>query len=222
MMEEAMRIAIIGAGNLGAALGRGWSARGHEVVFGVRDPGEGAAAVKGGAPVGTEVAAVAAAARRADVVVLAVPAGAVTEAVRELGGATGALDGVIVIDATNPVGPGLRLTLGPNGESQGERTQALVPRARVVKSFNQVGAENIAAAAFAVRPVMFVAGDDAEARRTVARLADDLDLEAVDVGALTRARKLEHMAMLWIALSASPSSGLGRRFAFALVRPAGR
>lgn len=215
-----MRIAIIGAGNLGGALGRRWADRGHEVVYGVRDPSEGAAAVKGGLTHGARVASLADAAAGAAVVILATPAGAVADAVASLGAALGS---AIVVDATNPVGPGLRLLTGPDGESQAERTQALLrtsaPGARVVKSFNQTGANVVAdPSAFTPRPMMAVAGDDADARRVVMALAEDLGFEGVDAGALPRARELERLAMLWIALSANPAAGLGRDFAVALAR----
>src|ERR671935_102980 len=147
-----MRIAIIGAGNLGGALGRRWAAAGHDVTFGVREDG----GVKGGLPAGARTASVEGAAAGAEVVVLAVPAGAVADAVA----AAGPLGGKVVVDATNPIGPGLTLAAGPNGESAAERTQALVPGAKVVKAFNQTGANNVANPAYGDSPpVMFYAGD---------------------------------------------------------------
>ena len=60
------------------------------------------------------------------------------------------------------------------------------------------------------RPVMFVAGNHASACATGAALAGALGFEAVQAGALLRARELDRLAMLWIALSASPVAGLGR------------
>lgn len=96
-----MHIAILGSGNLGSALGRGWSARGHAISFGVRDVTEGGAAVKGGLPDGARVATLDDAVREAEVVVLAMPAAAVADVITVLGAA---LDARIVVDATNPVG----------------------------------------------------------------------------------------------------------------------
>src|SRR5215212_2599951 len=113
-----MRVSVIGAGNVGGTLGRRWAERGHEVVFGVRRPAEGAAAVKGGGalPAGARVAAPAEAVRGADVVLLATPWGAVPDALREAGAEDGALDGVVLVDATNPIAAGLRVDTGPKGE----------------------------------------------------------------------------------------------------------
>lgn len=209
-----MNIAIIGAGNLGSALARGWLARGHAVTMAVRDP-HATDAVKGGTPSGAAVATSRDAVANADVVIVATPARAMTDVLSPL---VDLLKGKIVVDATNPVGPGIQLVTGVDGASQAEAMQALLPDARVIKSFNQTGANNIPAVAGTPRPVMFVAGDDASACTIVARLADDLGFESVHAGALVRSRELERLAILWISLSASAATGLGRGFAFALVR----
>ena len=211
-----MRIAVIGAGNVGGTLGRRWAQLGHEVRFGVRDPARGAAAVKGGdaLPSGATVATPAEAARGADVVVLTTPWTAVADAVRELG--PGALDGVVLVDATNPLGPGFALDVGPQGESGAERLQALVPRARVVKAFNTTGFNNMADPVYGGEPtVMFYTGDDAEAKSAVRALAAALGFDAVDAGPLLRSRELEHLALLWISLA---FGGMGREIAFKLAR----
>jgi len=169
-----MRIAVIGSGNVGGTLGRRWATLGHDVVFGVRDPKRGAAAVKGGAGEGAlpdraRVATHAQAVRgddgwRADVVLVATPWPAVASALSELG--PGALDGVVLLDATNPLGPGLRLESGPDGASGAEQVQALAPTAWVVKAFNTTGFDNMRDPVYEGRAsVMFYAGDDAAARQ---------------------------------------------------------
>src|SRR5262245_14752837 len=83
-----MRIAVIGAGNIGRTLGGKWTAARHDVVYGVRRPGEPA------------TASVADAVSGADVVVLAVPGGAAKDVIASLGGG---LAGKVVVDATNDV-----------------------------------------------------------------------------------------------------------------------
>ncbi len=206
-----MKIAIIGAGNVGAALGGRWIAAGHQVTFGLRPDRQAKDALPAGAAHATVRDAVAA----AEVIVLAVPAKAAADVIREAGAA---MTGKVVIDATNPVGAGITALTGPNGESQAEQLQALAPGARVVKSFNQTGAENMADPGYSVPLVNFVAGDDPAARAVALGLARDVGFEGVDVGPLSRARELERMAMLWISLAVNPASGLGRRFGFAIVK----
>src|SRR5437763_15741395 len=91
-----MKIAVIGKGYVGAALGGRWAAAGHEVVYGVGDP------AKGGGPGGT-AAAVADAPRAAEVVLLAVPWGAARAALAS----AGALTGEVLLARTNPLTPDL-------------------------------------------------------------------------------------------------------------------
>lgn len=220
-----MRIAVIGAGHVGGTLGRRWAAAGHAVTFGVRDPGRGDGAVQGGPlkggplPAGARVTSPAEAVRGAEAVLLATPWGAVPDAVRAVG--AGALDGVPVLDATNPLGPDLGLVLGPQGESGGERVQALAPGARVVKVFNTTGYENMRdPASYPGGAVtMCYAGDDAGAKAVAHRLAADLGFTPVDAGPLARSRELEHLAALWIGLAyGAGAAPLGTDFAFQLVR----
>lgn len=215
-----MRVGIIGAGNVGSALGHRLAARGHEIVFGVREPARGAATVKGGVPDGAQVASVSDAVRGSDAVILATPWGGVADALREAGAGRGNLDGVTLIDATNPLGPGFTLDVGPNGASAAERIQSLAPRAHVVKAFNTTGANNMLDPAYDGAPtVMFYAGDDADAKRTTRQLVADVGFEPIDAGPLIRARELEHFAMLWIALAMGIGvPAMGRDIAFRLVR----
>jgi 8-hydroxy-5-deazaflavin:NADPH oxidoreductase len=217
-----MRVAVIGAGNVGGTLGRRWAAAGHDVTFGVRDAARGADAVKGeGAlPERAHVSSLADAVRDADVVVLATPWAAVAGALRELGAATGELDGVPLIDATNPLGPGFRVLVGPAGESGAEQVQALAPGARVVKAFNTTGYENMRDPVFdGSATVMFYAGDDTNAKSVARELIEVLGFQAIDTGGLVRARELEHLAVLWIAIAAGiGTSPLGRNVAFRLLR----
>lgn len=220
-----MRIAILGAGNVGGTLGRRWAEAGHDVKFGVRRPDAGAQAVKGGQgqglPSRTSVVSPAEAVREANVVVLATPWGAVEDALREAGRDAGALDGRPLLDATNPLKAGFALDVGPGGESGAERIQALVPNAHVVKVFNTTGAENLRDPTYGgAATVMFYAGNDTGAKRVAHELASTLGFDPVDAGVLTRARALENLAALWIALAngATGAPALGRNIAFRLVR----
>jgi len=218
-----MRIAILGAGNVGGTLGRRWADAGHDVKFGVRRADAGAAAVKGGQglPPRASVVAPAEAVRDANVVILATPWGAVGDALREAGADAGALDGRPLLDATNPLKAGFALDVGAGGESGAERVQALVPNAHVVKAFNTTGAENMRDPIYGgAATVMLYAGNDIGAKRVAHELASTLGFDPVDAGVLSRARELEHLAALWIALAngATGAPALGRQFAFRLVR----
>jgi 8-hydroxy-5-deazaflavin:NADPH oxidoreductase len=205
-----MRIAIVGAGNVGQALGKGWRKAGHEVSYALRAATSNK--IDALSADGSRVVAMDKAAGAAEVLVLAVPWPAVAEAVSSLG----PLAGKILIDATNPLTAKLELAVGGN-DSAGETVARLAPGARVVKAFNTTGAENMAnASAFAARPMMPVAGDDAAAKAAVRTLAEDLGFEAVDAGPLAMSRQLEPLAMLWIKLAYA--QGFGRDFAFALAR----
>ena len=207
-----MRIAIVGTGNLGRALGLRWAAR-HDVTFGTRDPT--AAHVQELVRLGSgraRAVPVAHAAREAEVIVLATPWGGTEAAVRQLG----PIPGRILVDATNPLAPNLSgLTLG-HATSAGERVAEWAPGARVVKAFNTTGAGNLMNPRYGDQAItMFLCGDDPSAKATVMGLAQDIGLEPVDTGPLTMARYLEPLAMLWISLAYQ--RGMGPNFAFKIL-----
>ena len=119
---------VIGAGNVGRALGGGWLKAGHKVTLAVRDPGgANATALKkqGFGVVTTKDAAA------AGVIVLAVPWAALSAVLKSLG----SLVGKIVVDATNPLAPDMSLAIAYN-DSAAETVARLAPGARVVKAFN--------------------------------------------------------------------------------------
>ncbi len=197
-----MRIAIIGKGNVGQAIGGGWAAAGHAVTYGSRTPS---------APDEADTAAAAAA---ADVVAVATPFAAVADVVAAASG----LKGKTVIDCTNPlamIDGRLQLAIG-HTTSGGEKLAALAPEAFVFKTLNQTGYEVLGGAkAFSTPPAMFVAGDDATRKTVVLGLVRDLGFEAIDAGPLVNSRLVEAFAMLWI--DQALVRGGGRRFAFARV-----
>ncbi len=205
-----MHIAIVGAGNVGSALGSGWHKAGHQVSYALRaKTGKSADKVRAD---GFEIRLMGEAAAKAEVIVFAVPWAGVAEAVKSLGD----VSGKIIIDAVNPLTPALELAIGFT-ESAGENLARLAPGAHVVKAFNTTGAENMAGAhAFKMKPMMPIAGDDAGAKAKVMKLAEDLGFEAVDAGPLKSARLLEPLAMFWIKQAYVQK--LGRDFAFAMTR----
>jgi predicted dinucleotide-binding enzyme len=131
--------------------------------------------------------------------------------------AVGPLDGMTVIDATNPVVPPYARLAVSGDDSGAETIKRRIPSARVVKAMNTCGWETMAEPVYPEgRAVMSVAGDDAAAKERVLRLARDLGFDAVDAGDLPVARLLEPLAMLWIRLATA--EGLGRGCAFRLMR----
>ena len=205
-----MRIAVIGAGNVGTTLGRGWTRRRHQVTYGVRDPSSAKAAAL--AQGGVQVTAPTQAVERSEVVVLATPWAATKDAVEALGD----LGGRPLLDATNPIGPGLTLAVGDGG-SGGELVQAWAPTARVVKIFNTTGVENMASPLYGDQAAtMFYCGDDEPACAVAAKLAADLGFDAVSAGPLRNAALLESHALLWINLARG--QGVSRGIAFRLLR----
>ncbi len=204
-----MRIGILGAGNVGGTLGRLWARKGHEISFGVREPSRVAelatlTRARAGPP---------AVAADAEVVVLAVPWGAVPDALA----AAGDLTGKILVDATNPLLGGLKgLSLGTD-RSGAEEVARLAPGARVIKAFNGLGMqtlERVAAGELAAGG--FYCGDDAPAKQVLAGLMGETGLSPVDCGPLTAARMLEPLAFLWIHLAYRV--GMGPNIAFFLNR----
>ena len=88
---------------------------------------------------------------------------------------------VLLLDATNPLGPNFELQVGADGASAAEQIQAMVPRAHVVKIFNSTGFDNMRNPVYAGEATtMFYAGDDAGAKLTAGALATALGFDAID------------------------------------------
>jgi hypothetical protein len=210
-----MKIAVIGYGNVGRTLGRGWLRRGHEVVYGARDPDSEKVREFRAQHPALRVIPVEEAIQRSELAALATP----YEGALQTAEKAGDWEGRIVLDCTNPIGPGLKLLVG-HTTSGAEEIAKRARGATVVKSFHTTGWENMDDSGYPgygnLKPVMFVCGDDPLANRKVCGLAQDLGFEAVDWGPLEGARYLEPMAMVWII--PGRVKGWGPDFAFALLR----
>jgi predicted dinucleotide-binding enzyme len=160
---------------------------------------------------GAQAVSVAGAADGAEAVVFAIPAGAVVEVARTLGD----LRGKIVVDCTNAIGKGFMLTVGHTTSSSEELARAL-PGARVVRAFNQQGAETLRNPVFGGRAATnFIASDDTDAAARVRELTADVGLEGVLAGPLSSSRYLEPMTLLWIAMAKALGT---REFGISLLR----
>ncbi len=181
-----MNIAVIGSGNVGSALGKGFGAKGHNVTFGSRDPRK---------EKDKKFDTVANAIAKSDVVVLAVPWDAVEDVLK-----SNDVSGKTVIDCTNPIGEGMELMMGCT-TSAGENVAKLAKGAKVVKAFNTTGSANMENPVFGTTKVtMMYAGDDDGAKKIAHQLIGDIGFDPVDAGPLKNARYLEPLAMLWINL----------------------
>jgi hypothetical protein len=203
------RIAVLGAGNVGGALGRIWLSKGHQVTFGLPDPQKKRRDIVAGAQIATNKEAVA----ESEVVVLSVPWPAAQDAIRS----SGDLDHKILIDCTNPLTPDLKgLALGTT-TSAAETVAVWARTSRIVKAFNTIGAANYGNAQFGTeRADGFYCGDDQDAKNVVKPLIEDIGLNPVDVGPLRNARALEPLALLWIDLAVN--QGQGPNHGFKLLR----
>lgn len=189
-------IALIGTGNVGAALGRRFAEQGHAVTYGSRNPADADVVelvrVTGH---GAVALAPAEAAARSRVVVVAVPWTAAEDVVRSLGD----LSGKIVVDPTNPrvqAADGFA-DYPPLPDSNAERIARLAPNATVVKAFSTLGAETMLDPSLAKHPVTIpLVGDDRAAKEVIAALVREIGLEPVDVGPLRHARVIEGLHYL--------------------------
>ena len=208
-----MKVTIVGAGNMGRAIGTRAVAGGHEVEIVDHDPSDAGAlaqelggstsALDPGAPFGGEV------------VVFAVYYPAIKDAVGQY---ADEIAGKVVVDITNPVDTETwdRLATAP-GSSSAEEVAEIVPDGTsVVKAFNTSFAPTLVAGEVDGQPLdIFIAGDDEGAKQTVSQLVSDGGLRPLDVGPLARAQQLEHLGFLHISIQ--QPLGLGFASAFKLL-----
>ncbi len=197
-----MKIAIIGAGNIGGTLGKKWAQAGHEVRFGARNPSY---------PKFNELREVGAvttiseALNGADVILLSLPGAAVAEFVDQHGLA---LAGKVVIDAANNVGRAEMNNLSALNEK--------APGAHLVRAFSTLGWENFANPQLGGQVIDLFYCGQAAARAVADRLITETGLRPVYVGDLETVQVVDGLTRLWFALAYA--QGQGRRIAFKLIR----
>lgn len=191
----ATKIGIIGNGNVGSALARGFQRAGHEVRA-----------------VGNDKAAVREAASWGELVLLAVPFGAIDDVVKNVGDA---VKGKTVVDVTNALDANSNLAIGFT-TSGAEELQKKLAGARVVKAFNTVFAQHMDSGRLGDKPLTaFVAADDDGAKETVLELARGIGFDPVDAGPLKSARLLESLGFFNIQLGYV--HGMGTKIGFKLL-----
>ena len=185
---DKLKIGVIGAGNVGIALGTVWVKAGHEVMFSSRhleDDKSLAAGLGAGASAGTPLEAAA----FGDVLLFSVPYGALPDLGKEL---AEQIKGKVIIDACNPF-PDRDGEIADWAREKGAglASAELLPGARVVRAFNAVGAERMGTANQEPGRIgMPIAGDDAEAVEIASQLIREIGYEPVLVGGLAMGKYL--------------------------------
>ena len=202
-----MKVTIIGAGNMGRAIGTRLVAGSHEVEILDRDPAEAQALVDelGGSATALDPGA----SFGGEVVVFALYYPGIKDAVREH---ADQLAGKVVVETSNPVDAdsGDRLATPPGMSATEELAKLVPPGTPVVKAFNTTFANTLMAGEVAGQQLdVLIAGDDEEAKRKVSLLASDAGLRPIDVGPLRRAQQLEHLGFLHISLQQPLDLGFG-------------
>jgi predicted dinucleotide-binding enzyme len=196
-----MKIGIIGSGEVGQTLGSAFLSEGYEVMLGTRNPSKEDVVKWRQAHPGAQTGLFSAAAQHGEILVLAVAGSAAEEAIQLAGPEN--FSGKVVIDATNPISK-----QAPTGcvlhfytsleESQLERLQRVVPKARFVKAFNSVGSNFMYKPAFPDGiPTMFICGNDPKAKEVVTDILLRFGWEVEDMGQEEAARAIEPLCLLW-------------------------
>jgi predicted dinucleotide-binding enzyme len=187
-----MKIAVIGAGNIGGTIGEWWIKAGHQVAYGLRDPSK-----------RTGAKSFEQALDGAEAVLLAVPGAATVEFVREH---ARSLDGKIIVDATNNF-------RAAKMNSWPELTPA-IPTAQLYRAFNSLGWDVFAKPLIGgVQADLFYCGPDGRGREVVEQLISDAGLRPIWVGGADQVDTVDGVLRLWVVLSRMR----GRHTAFKLV-----
>lgn len=204
-----MKIAIIGTGNVGAALASKWAQKGHTIFLGVRDTAQFKGLELLNNP-NTSVHSITEAVAQSEVILLATPAPMTVEIAQSLGDTTGK----VIIDAMNIV-----MGRGPQGYKH--TTDAILDHTAtrdVVKCFNTTGFNNMQNPVYdGVAIDMFVAGDSEKGRAVATQLALDAGFGACyAIGGNEKFELMEQFAWFWINLAMF--QGQGREIGFKLLR----
>ncbi|MDJ0751877.1 MAG: NAD(P)-binding domain-containing protein [Ardenticatenaceae bacterium] len=198
-----MKISIIGAGNIGGTLGGKWATQGHQVVFGVRDPQAGKVQILLESH-GTTAHSINKSITEAEVVVFAIPGGAMAETVGRLGDN---LNGKILIDATNHV--------GQQQMHQLPLLRQAAPESAIFRAFSTLGWENFADPVIGGQQVdLFYCGDSGSGQEMVNDLIADIGLRPIYIGGLDQVDIIDSLARLWFVMALQ--QGRGRHLAFKL------
>lgn len=191
-------VGIIGSGNVGHALAKGFVASGYKTILSSRNEEKRKMlekeidGVKTGTPAET--------AKEAELIVFAVKGTEAKKALEEIGPEN--LAGKTVIDTTNPIADsapvnGVLVYFSDINRSLMEELQSSAPAAKFVKAYSCVGSPFMVNPPFSEKPTMFICGDDNDAKNEVTGILEQFGWETEDLGNVEAARAIEPLAMLW-------------------------
>src|SRR4051794_40068405 len=200
-----MDITIVGTGNMGRAIATRALAGGHNVTL-IGTERNKAQELAEELARGASGSVQAADSPTGEVVILAVWYPVTLEVVRQYGGQ---LEGKVIVDITNPIDTDAFEPLRPDAGSGAEELAAAAPHdASVVKAFNTTFAGTLASGEVSGTQLdVLIAGDDADANAKVAELVESSGLRAIDAGPLRRARELEALGYLHMAIQDELGTG---------------
>jgi 8-hydroxy-5-deazaflavin:NADPH oxidoreductase len=196
-----MKIGIIGSGQVGQVLAKAFVTEGHQVTLGTRNTAKPEVIEFAAANTNIATADFATTAATAELIVIATK-GAATEEAIKLAGIEN-FTGKVVIDTTNPIAAaapddGVLKYFTTLEASLMEQLQTLLPKAKLVKAFNSVGAHFMYKPNFKEgTPTMFICGNDEDAKKTVTSLLTSFGWETADMGNVKAARAIEPLCILW-------------------------
>lgn len=202
-----LRVAVLGAGHIGGTLGKKWAEAGHTVAFGVANPnGEKAQTVRDELGDKVTIGTAADALATADIVLMAVPGGAMDETITAN---AAQLDGKTIIDAANRMG-------GGDPVNSFATLKAQTPNAYIYRAFNTYGWENFADPTYDNGPAdLFYCGPEGESQAAVEQLITDVGLRPMRLGGVDQVDLVDSILRLWFALASGQQ--MGRHLAFKVL-----
>jgi 8-hydroxy-5-deazaflavin:NADPH oxidoreductase len=204
-----LKIAIIGAGNVGGALALGWAKAGHEIIIGAKNPNSDKVKKVISQNSQIKVKSVKEAAKEAEVILIAASAPAVPDISKSLGD----VKNKIIIDAMNSIA-----VESAGYQNSFEALKSLTNCENIVKCFNTTGFENMINPKYGnITADMFVAGNSIKGKQIATQLAKDIRFaECYDLGGDHRVEMLEQLAMMWVNLALIQKQG--RNIAFKILK----
>ncbi len=214
--KQVMKAGIIGSGAVGQTLAKAFQSEGYEVMLGTRDIAKPEVVQFGKDNLGIKAGTFKDVAIFGDLLVFAVSGDGAEEAIKESG--IDNLSGKTIIDATNPISKeapdkGVLKFFTDINFSLMEVLQQLAPEAKLVKAFNSVGNTLMYKPDFGdIKPTMFIAGNDSEAKQQVSEILNRFGWETEDMGGAEAARAIEPLAILWCIPGFTKNQWTGHAF----------